>query len=94
MKNELLSIKQGKMSISKYFSKIKSLCNEISELDPEATLSESRKRWIIIHGLRPEYQGFIAAIQGWPTQPSLETLENLLANQESLAALPALERVT
>ena len=40
---------------------------------------------IIIHGLRPEYRGFIAAIQGWPTQPSLLQLENLLADQEALA---------
>ena len=40
---------------------------------------------IIIHGLRPEYNGFIAAVRGWPTQPSLVELENLLANQEELA---------
>jgi len=42
-------------------------------------------RRIIINGLRPEYHGFIAAIRGWPTQPSLVELENLLANQEELA---------
>ena len=41
-------------------------------------------RRIIINGLRPEYHGFIAAIRGWPTQPSLVELENLLANQEEL----------
>ncbi|KAM1879682.1 hypothetical protein ACFX14_041524 [Malus domestica] len=40
---------------------------------------------IIIHGLRPEYRGFIAAIQGWPTQPSLVEFENLLAGQEAMA---------
>ncbi|GJN25187.1 hypothetical protein PR202_gb12983 [Eleusine coracana subsp. coracana] len=40
---------------------------------------------IIIHGLRPEYNGFIAAVRGWPTQPTLVELENLLANQEALA---------
>ncbi|GJN24066.1 hypothetical protein PR202_gb11779 [Eleusine coracana subsp. coracana] len=40
---------------------------------------------IIIHGLRPEYNGFIAAVRRWPTQPTLVELENLLANQEALA---------
>jgi hypothetical protein len=42
-------------------------------------------RRIIINGLKPEYQGFIAAVSGWSTQPSLVELENLLANQEELA---------
>ena len=37
-------------------------------------------RRIIIHGLRPEYGSFVAAIQGWLVQPSLVELENLLAN--------------
>lgn len=41
-------------------------------------------RRIIIRGLKPEYNGFITAIRGWPTQPSLVELENLLANQETL----------
>ena len=41
-------------------------------------------RRIIIHGLRPEYRSFVAAIQGWPIQPSFVELENLLANQEVL----------
>ncbi|KAK3008221.1 hypothetical protein RJ639_015039 [Escallonia herrerae] len=39
---------------------------------------------IIIHGLRPEYRGFIATVQGWQTQPSLVEFENLLAGQEAL----------
>ena len=41
-------------------------------------------RRIIVHGLRPKYNAFIIAIRGWPTQPTLVELENLLANQESL----------
>ena len=41
-------------------------------------------RRIIIRGLNSQYDGFITAIRGWPTQPSLVELENLLANQESL----------
>ncbi|RVW59275.1 Retrovirus-related Pol polyprotein from transposon TNT 1-94 [Vitis vinifera] len=40
---------------------------------------------IIIHGLRPEFRGFVAAIQGWQNQPSLVEFENLLAGQEALA---------
>lgn len=40
---------------------------------------------IIIHVHRPEYNGFIATARGWPTQPTLVELENLLTNQETLA---------
>ncbi|WRX17404.1 zinc finger protein [Theobroma cacao] len=40
---------------------------------------------IIIHGLRPEYRGFVTAVQGWPNQPSLVEFENLLADQEDMA---------
>nr|CAD1841788.1 unnamed protein product [Ananas comosus var. bracteatus] len=46
---------------------------------------DQRMKRIIIHGLKPEYNGFITAIRGWPTQPTLVELENLLANQEALA---------
>ena len=72
------------MTITQYFTKVKSLCREISELDPALNISDSRMRRIIIHGLRPEYRSFVAAIQGWLVQPSLVELENLLANQEAL----------
>jgi hypothetical protein len=34
--------------------------------------------------LRPEYRNFIVAVQGWPVQPSLVELENLLADQEAM----------
>lgn len=40
---------------------------------------------IVIHNLRPEYNGFMTVVRGWPTQPSLVELENMLANQEALA---------
>jgi hypothetical protein len=33
---------------------------------------------IIIHGLKPEYQSFVTAVKGWPTQPSLVEFEKLL----------------
>ncbi|GJN30988.1 hypothetical protein PR202_gb19339 [Eleusine coracana subsp. coracana] len=85
LENELVGISQGTLSISQYFTKVKNICREISQLDPEEKVSEARMKRIIIHGLRPEYNGFIAAMRGWPTQPTLVELENLLANQEALA---------
>ncbi|GMI95722.1 hypothetical protein HRI_003241500 [Hibiscus trionum] len=85
LENELASISQGSLSIAQYFTKVKSICREISQLAPDEKVSEARMKRIIIHGLRPEYNGFIAAVRGWPTQPSLVELENLLANQEELA---------
>lgn len=85
LESELLSITQQDMTIAQYFHKVKSLCREISELDPKAPIGDSRIRRIIIHGLKPEFRSFVAAIQGWQTQPSLVEFENLLAGQESLA---------
>ena len=34
LKNELMSMAQRDMTITQYFTKVKSLCHEISELDP------------------------------------------------------------
>ncbi|XP_062080943.1 uncharacterized protein LOC133785746 [Humulus lupulus] len=85
LENKLLSITQRDMTISQYFTKIKSLCREISALDSTAGMSDSRIRRIIIHELKAEYRSFIAEIQGWPSQPSPTELENLLADQEALA---------
>ena len=72
------------MTITQYFTKVKSFYREISELDPASNISNARMRRIVIHGLRPEYRSFVAAIQGWPVQPSLVELENLLVDQEAL----------
>ncbi|GMI78881.1 hypothetical protein HRI_001557400 [Hibiscus trionum] len=55
LESELLSIMQRNMTIAQYFHKVKSLCREISELDPEAPIGETRMKRVIIHGLRPEY---------------------------------------
>ncbi|KAE8692620.1 tir-nbs resistance protein [Hibiscus syriacus] len=85
LENELLSMAQRDMAIAQYFHKVKSICREISELDPTAAIGEARIKRIIVHGLRPEYRGFVAAVQGWPTQPSLVEFENLLAGQEAMA---------
>ncbi|KAK3009190.1 hypothetical protein RJ639_013530 [Escallonia herrerae] len=68
------------MTVAQYFHKV-----EISELDPQAPIGETRMKRIIIHGLRPEYRGFVAAVQGWKTQSLLVEFENLLAGQEALA---------
>lgn len=51
--NELLSISQQDMTVSKYFSRIKSLCDEIYKLDPQNVITKTRNRRIIIHRLRP-----------------------------------------
>ena len=41
-------------------------------------------RQIIIHGLRPDYHGYIAGVRVWPTQPTLLESEGLLAAQQTL----------
>ena len=70
------------MTIAQYFHRVKSLCREISDLDLGAPIGDTRMKRIIIHGLRSEYRGFVAALQGWATPPSLVEFENLLARQE------------
>ncbi|KAK3011071.1 hypothetical protein RJ639_010746 [Escallonia herrerae] len=85
LESELLSIAQCDMTVGQYFHKVKMICCEISELDPQAPIAETRMKRIIIHGLRPEFRGFVAAVQGWPNQPSLVEFENLLTSQEAMA---------
>ncbi|XP_068639371.1 uncharacterized protein [Aristolochia californica] len=85
LENELLSMAQRDMSIAQYFHKMKSICREILELDPTTPIGKTRIKRIIIHGLRPEYRGFVATVQGWLTQQSLVEFENLLAGQEALS---------
>ena len=84
LENELLSISQRNMSVSQYFSKVKSLCDEISKLDPENGITQTRMKRIIIHGLKPEYKSIVTATRGWATEPTLADLENLLINEEDL----------
>ncbi|WKA06756.1 hypothetical protein VitviT2T_024641 [Vitis vinifera] len=85
LESELLLVAQCNLTIAQYFHKVKTLCREIFELDLEAPIGETRMKRIIIHGLRPELRGFVAAVQGWKNQPSLVEFENLLAGQEALA---------
>ncbi|CAN1155900.1 Retrovirus-related Pol polyprotein from transposon RE1 [Linum perenne] len=84
LENELLSISQREMTVSDYFTKVKSLCEEISKMDPENDISETRIKRIIVHGLRREFNGLVTAIRGWAKEPTLEELENTLADQETL----------
>ncbi|KAF9679044.1 hypothetical protein SADUNF_Sadunf07G0099100 [Salix dunnii] len=85
LESELLSIAQRELTVAQFFHKVKTLYREISELDAEAPIGETRMKRIIIHGLRPDFRSFVAAVQGWQTQPSLVEFENLLAGQEALA---------
>ena len=85
LENEIGSISHGSMTISQYFFKVKGICHDITQLDAKSKITDARMRRIIIRGLKPEYNGFITVIQGWPVQPSLIELESLLANMESLA---------
>lgn len=85
LENEIGAVNQKNMTISQYFLKVKGICHELSQLDDESKITETRMRRIIVKGLLPKYKAFMSAIQGWPVQPSLLQLESLLSNQESLA---------
>ncbi|CAN0837404.1 hypothetical protein LINGRAHAP2_LOCUS1794 [Linum grandiflorum] len=61
LENEFIIVGSRENDDSQYFTKIKSLCREISKLDPEAKIKDDRKRRIIICGLAPEYRGCITA---------------------------------
>ncbi|KAK4382270.1 hypothetical protein Sango_2887400 [Sesamum angolense] len=50
IESELLSVAQRNLTVAQYFHKVKSLCREICELDPEAPIGEARMKRIIIHG--------------------------------------------
>ncbi|GAV77537.1 hypothetical protein CFOL_v3_21008 [Cephalotus follicularis] len=71
--------------VAQYFHKVKSLCQEISELDPQSPIGETRMKRIIIHGLRLEFRGFFTTVHRWQNQPLLVEFKNLLAGQEALA---------
>ena len=59
LENSLLSILQRDMTIDQYFHKVKSICQEISELDPKSATGEAQMKRIIIHGLQPECRSFV-----------------------------------
>ncbi|CAO2821253.1 unnamed protein product [Amaranthus hypochondriacus] len=84
LENELTSIQQNKLTVNQYFTKVKTLCEQITKLDPENPITETRMRRIIVRGLKPSLNGLVTAIRGWATQPTLIEFENVLANQEAL----------
>ncbi|XP_076952441.1 uncharacterized protein LOC143626172 [Bidens hawaiensis] len=49
LENELLSVTQKGLTIPQYFHKVKSLCREIGDLDPQAQIVDSRMKRIIVH---------------------------------------------
>lgn len=84
LENELAGLVQGNLSISEYFLKVKHLCYEVSALDTDEPIRDGRLRRYLIRGLRKEFMPFISSVQGWPVQPSIIELGNLLSNQEAL----------
>ncbi|KAL0433716.1 UNVERIFIED_CONTAM: hypothetical protein Slati_2705900 [Sesamum latifolium] len=56
-------VAQRDLIVAQYFHKVKSLCREISKLDLEAPIAETRMKRIIIHGLKPEFRSFIVAVK-------------------------------
>ncbi|KAM2271663.1 hypothetical protein ACFXTI_038948 [Malus domestica] len=48
---------QRDMTIAQYFHKVKSICREISELDPTAPIGETRMKRIIIHEAMAKQMG-------------------------------------
>jgi len=54
LENELISIKQGGMTGSQYFTKVKSLRDEIQEIDAESAINEARMCRIIFRDLVPK----------------------------------------
>lgn len=80
-----MSIEQGDMMVSQYFTEVKYFCNEIAKLDLKNAISEARKWRIIIHvGLHPKYHWIITTTRGWAIEPTSTELENILADQEAL----------
>ncbi|XP_074373975.1 uncharacterized protein LOC141714350 [Apium graveolens] len=84
LENELLSVSHEDMTVSQYFNKVKNICDEISKLDPQNAITDTRKRRIVVHGLKSEFNSIITATRGWAKEPTLTELENILANQEAL----------
>ena len=62
LENEPLSISRRKMTIDKYFNKVKSSCHEKFELDLTAAISESRMKRIIVYDLRPKFTSFVITL--------------------------------
>jgi hypothetical protein len=50
LENELFPVNQNELSIPQYFHKVKTLCREIGELDPQAKIGEPRMKRTLFMG--------------------------------------------
>ena len=67
LENKLILIQQNKLMVNQYFTKVKTLYMQITKLDPENPIMETRMRRIIVRGLKPSLNGLVTAIRGWAT---------------------------
>ncbi|KAF2322361.1 hypothetical protein GH714_012917 [Hevea brasiliensis] len=58
-----MSVSQANLTISQYFTKVKYNCTDISNLNLENKIGDSRVRRIIIHVLRLEYVALVTALE-------------------------------
>lgn len=52
------------------------------ELRHVATILEFKMKRIIIYCLRLKFRSFVTTIHGWPTQPTIKEIKNLITDQE------------
>ena len=55
--NELMSIQQNKLKVNQYFTEVNTLCEQITKMDSENPITETRMRRIIVRGLKPSLNG-------------------------------------
>lgn len=67
---EIGSLEQGFYSISENFLRMKRSYKELSQLNPEKKITDTRGR-LLINGLRQEYEAYVAALAKWKDQPSV-----------------------
>jgi len=84
LEKEFAGISQGTLRINQYFTKVKNIFWDISQLDPEEEVNVAQMRRLINNCLRPEYVVFMDAVSGWPTQPSLVELQRVAVGNGQL----------
>ena len=65
------------MTVSQYLTKVKSLCDEIQNIDAACAINEAKMRWIIIRDLNPKCSSLVTATKGWAIQSSLAEFESM-----------------
>lgn len=71
------------MIVNQYCTKVKTLCEKITMLDPKNSITNTRMRRIIARGLKSSLNNLVIVIRGQATQLTLIEFENVLANQEA-----------